>query len=108
MNLWLLFLIAIAAGYGIGRLDRRRRQKQKITKLASEYSKGINFLLNEQPDQAIEVLTESLAVSENTLETHLALGRLFRRRGELDRASAKWVSRVFSLTAMDSVSTSMA
>lgn len=87
MNLWLLFLIAIAAGYGIGRLDRRRRQKQKITKLASEYSKGINFLLNEQPDQAIEVLTESLAVSENTLETHLALGRLFRRRGELDRAT---------------------
>lgn len=87
MNLWFLFLVAIAVGYAMGRLDRRRRQKQKISKLSQEYSKGINFLLNEQPDQAIEVLTESLAVTENTLETHLALGRLFRRRGELDRAT---------------------
>ena len=49
-------------------------------------SKGLNFLLNEQPDKAIEVFTHVLEVNSETVETHLALGNLFRRRGEVERA----------------------
>ena len=51
-----------------------------------EYFKGLNFVLNEQPDKAIEVFIRMLEVDSETIETHLALGNLFRRRGEVDRA----------------------
>ena len=45
------------------------------------YFKGLNFLLNEQPDKAIDVFVRMLEVDSETVETHLALGNLFRRRG---------------------------
>ncbi len=51
-----------------------------------DYFKGLNFLLNEQPDKAIDVFIQMLEVDSETVETHLALGNLFRRRGEVDRA----------------------
>jgi lipopolysaccharide biosynthesis regulator YciM len=54
--------------------------------LAPDYFKGINYLLNEQPDKAIEVFVKLLEVDSETVETHLALGNLFRKRGEVDRA----------------------
>jgi lipopolysaccharide assembly protein B len=54
--------------------------------LRSDYFKGINYLLNEQPDKAIEVFIRVLEVDRETVETHLALGNLYRRRGEVDRA----------------------
>ena len=47
---------------------------------------GLNFLLNEQPDRALDVFIKMLEVDSDTVETHLALGSLFRRRGEVDRA----------------------
>ncbi len=50
------------------------------------YFKGLNHLLNEQPDKAIEVFIKILEEDSETVETHLALGNLFRRRGEVDRA----------------------
>jgi lipopolysaccharide biosynthesis regulator YciM len=89
MNLWLLllFFIAIATGFTLGRIDYRRRQKRKLAALAGDYAKGINFLLNEQPDKAVDVLLDCLDVNEDTLETHLSLARVFRRRGEMDRAT---------------------
>ena len=51
-----------------------------------DYFKGLNYVLNEQPDKAIEVFVKMLEVDSETVETHLALGNLFRRRGEVDRA----------------------
>lgn len=84
---WLLFFLAIAIGYLLGRRDARRRHLRHIEGLSRNYMRGLNFLLNEQPDKAIEIFVRSLAVSEHTLETHLALARVFRRRGELDRAT---------------------
>ena len=54
--------------------------------LSKGYVKGINYILNEQPDQAIDVFIKMLDVDKDTVETHLALGSLFRRRGEVDRA----------------------
>lgn len=50
------------------------------------YLQGLNFVLNEQPDKAIEVFIKIMEVDSDTVETHLALGNLFRRRGEVDRA----------------------
>jgi lipopolysaccharide biosynthesis regulator YciM len=51
-----------------------------------EYFKGLNYVLNEQPDKAIEIFVKMVEVDSETVETHLALGNLFRRRGEVDRA----------------------
>lgn len=85
--LWLLFFLAIAIGFFLGRHDGRRRQRKRMVNLSRDYMRGLNFLINEQPDQAVETFVNSLDVTEQTLETHLALGRLFRKRGELDRAT---------------------
>lgn len=54
--------------------------------LPSGYLQGLNYLLNEQQDKAIEVFTRLVEVDSDTAEVHLALGSLFRRRGEVDRA----------------------
>lgn len=59
-------------------------QKQTVNK---EYFKGLNFLLNEEPDRAIEVFIKALEVDSETVELHLALGGLFRRKGQVDRAT---------------------
>jgi len=53
---------------------------------SSDYFTGLNLLLNEQPDKAVDVFIRMLEVDSDTVETHLALGNLFRRRGEVDRA----------------------
>jgi lipopolysaccharide biosynthesis regulator YciM len=83
--LWLLLPLAAASGWFVARLEQKRRV-QKSLDLPSAYFKGLNFLLNEQPDKAIEVFIRVLEVNSDTVETHLALGNLFRRRGEVERA----------------------
>lgn len=50
------------------------------------YFRGLNHLLNEEPDKAIDVFIEMLEVDSDTVETHMALGNLFRKRGEVERA----------------------
>ena len=83
--LWLLLPLAAASGWLVARLEQKRRARQSFD-LPSAYFKGLNFLLNEQPDKAIEVFIRVLEVNSETVETHLALGNLFRRRGEVERA----------------------
>lgn len=80
----LLLPLAVLSGWYAARLDQRRRATSKD--LPAAYFKGLNFLLNEQPDKAIEVFIQVLEVNSETVETHLALGNLFRRRGEVERA----------------------
>jgi lipopolysaccharide biosynthesis regulator YciM len=82
---WLLVPIAAASGWYAARW-RTPPGKETPQELSSNYFKGLNYLLNEQPDKAIEVLIKSLQVESDTVETHLTLGNLFRRRGEVDRA----------------------
>jgi len=83
--LWLLLPLAAASGWFAARFEQKRHARQSFD-LPSAYFKGLNFLLNEQPDKAIEVFMRVLEVNSDTVETHLALGNLFRRRGEVERA----------------------
>jgi lipopolysaccharide biosynthesis regulator YciM len=84
--IWLLLPLAAASGWLVARLDQKHRSDETGRDLPSAYFKGLNFLLNEQPDKAIEVFIKVLEVDSETVETHLALGNLFRRRGEVERA----------------------
>ena len=85
---WLLILLPLASfsGWLIGSRGAERRGGQRVSRLSSNYFRGLNFLLNEQPDKAIEVFLQIAEVDKDTVETHFALGNLFRRRGEVDRA----------------------
>jgi lipopolysaccharide biosynthesis regulator YciM len=82
---WLLLPIAAASGWIVARRGTRAVQGD-CSRLSPEYFQGLNHLLNEQPDKAIEVFVRMLDVDSETVETHLALGNLFRRRGEVERA----------------------
>ncbi len=78
-----LLLLPVAAASGWIAAKRKERSNREY---GSAYFKGLNYLLNEQPDKAIDVFIQMLEVDRDTIETHLALGNLFRRRGEIDRA----------------------
>ena len=80
-----LFLLLAAAGWAMGRFGERDEEVAPPP-LNIDYLKGLNFLLNEQTDQALEHFLEMVRVDDKTIETHFALGSLFRRRGEVDRA----------------------
>jgi lipopolysaccharide biosynthesis regulator YciM len=82
--LWLLLPLAAWSGWAAARVEQKRNLAH--FDLRSAYFKGLNFLLNEQPDKAIEIFIQVLEVNSDTVETHLALGNLFRRRGEVERA----------------------
>ena len=80
-----LFLLLAAAGWAMGRFGERD-EEDAPPPLNIDYLKGLNFLLNEQTDQALEHFLRMVRVDDKTIETHFALGSLFRRRGEVDRA----------------------
>ncbi len=80
-----LFLLLAAAGWILGRFGERD-EEDPPPPLNIDYLKGLNFLLNEQTDQALEHFLKMVRVDDKTIETHFALGSLFRRRGEVDRA----------------------
>jgi lipopolysaccharide biosynthesis regulator YciM len=83
---WLLgFPLFFGLGWIAARIDIRHLLRESRA-LPSSYFKGLNFLMNEQPDKAIEAFIEVVKVDPETIELHFALGILFRRRGEYDRA----------------------
>ncbi len=84
--LWLLLPLAAASGWYIARREYGAGGvvEQKIS--PSEYVKGLNFLLNEQSDKAIDVFIKMLESDDEVIEMHLAVGSLFRKRGEVERA----------------------
>ncbi len=83
----LLLPVAAWSGYRIGRRNREDRGREgKASSLSRSYILGLNYLLNEQADKAIDTFIDMLKVDSETVETHLALGNLFRKRGEVDRA----------------------
>jgi len=88
IEILLLALIPAAAWTGWilakGKVSRGERKRNR--NFSSRYFQGLNYLLDEQPDKAIAVFIEMAEVTADTVETHLALGSLFRRRGEVERA----------------------
>lgn len=82
-----LLLAAIAIGWWLGRREQEcARDRSRHATLSRDYFVGLNYLLNEQPDRAIETFVQAIEVNSDTIETHIALGNLFRSRGEADRA----------------------
>ena len=84
---WQLLLIPLFFGLGwaAARVDMRQVVHESRS-LPRSYFQGLNFLLNEQPDKAIDSFLEVAKVDSQTVELHFALGNLFRRRGETERA----------------------
>lgn len=87
IHLWPLLLPAAAwSGWWVASRNYSIKEKRTTHHFSREYVVGLNYLLNEQPDKAVDVFIKLLEVDSDTVETHLALGSLFRRRGEVDRA----------------------
>lgn len=83
---WLLaFPLFFVLGWIAARIDIRQVVTESRA-LPNSYFRGVNFLLNEEPDKAIEAFLEVVRLEPETIDLHFALGGLFRRRGELDRA----------------------
>jgi lipopolysaccharide biosynthesis regulator YciM len=83
---WLLIPVAVYFGWWLAKNYDRSLTRKRNRSFNDQYFQGLNYLLNEQPDKAIQVFLELAEVNQDTVETHLALGNLFRRRGEVDRA----------------------
>jgi lipopolysaccharide biosynthesis regulator YciM len=87
LDYWWLLLIPVT--FGLGWMAARFDVKHLLSESANlprSYFRGLNFLLNEQPDQAIDAFIEVVKLDPETTELHFALGSLFRRRGETERA----------------------
>lgn len=83
------WLLAIPVFFGLGWIAARVDIHQLLSEsrsLPRGYFKGLNFLLNEQPDKAIDAFIEVVKLDPETVDLHFALGNLFRRRGETERA----------------------
>ncbi|ORU90245.1 MAG: hypothetical protein A6F71_04570 [Cycloclasticus sp. symbiont of Poecilosclerida sp. M] len=81
----LLLPVAAASGWYLASKSHKKKANTEGLDHAV-YFKGLNFLLNEQPDKAIDVFVDLLEVDDETIEVHLALGGLFRQRGEVEKA----------------------
>jgi lipopolysaccharide biosynthesis regulator YciM len=97
--LWLLLPVAAASGWWAAKREGSGRERTHSGN--NEGFKGLNYLLDERPDQLIDAFVRAVDVDRDTADTHLALGSLFRRRGEVDRA----ISIHSNLIARDSLST---
>lgn len=84
----ILLALFIGAGMAIAVwvTHRTRSHQRQMEALNEHYFVGLNFVLNEEPDKALEVFLKMVELDNETVETHLALGSLYRRRGEVDRA----------------------
>lgn len=83
------WLISVPVLFGLGWIAARVDIRQMLSEtraLPDSYFKGLNFILNEEPDRAIDAFVEVAKLDPETTELHFALGSLFRRRGEMERA----------------------
>jgi len=95
--LFLLLFFALGLGWALARWQFRRERRRE-ERVSNHYFRGLNYLLNEEPDKAIDIFLELAErksnggpsrrrhINHEVIDTHLALGSLFRRRGEMDKA----------------------
>jgi lipopolysaccharide biosynthesis regulator YciM len=79
-------IAAIGIGWLLGKRDCRRQKPQPQASLSHEYFTGLDYLLNEKMDEAIESFIRALEINSDTIPAHLSLAKLFRRKGDVDRA----------------------
>lgn len=84
--LFLLLPIAAAYGWYMGNRSAQQDKQKQSNQISRQYVTGLNLLLSDQSDKAVDHFIELLQVDNETIDTHLALGNLFRSRGEVDRA----------------------
>jgi lipopolysaccharide biosynthesis regulator YciM len=82
-----LLFAALVIGWLLGKAERKKPVvAESGTPLGKEYFQGLNLLLNEKQDEAMELLLKTLDVNRDTFDTYLVMGTLYRRRGEVDRS----------------------
>jgi lipopolysaccharide biosynthesis regulator YciM len=81
-----LLFVAAALGYVFARFGERDDDEDPREAARANFLRGFRYLLNEEPDRAVEAFTTSADISDEVIDTQIALGALFRRRGELERA----------------------
>ena len=82
----LLLIILVIAISSILYILLKPQQTETKKVFNAEYFRGLNYLLNNEEDKAFKIFTALMDVDSSTVETHLALGGLYRRRGEFDKA----------------------
>ncbi len=87
-GIYLVLVLAVIAGWLLGKFGpgKQKGAGELTREIFDEYFVGLNYLLNDEPDEAIDTFIKALEVNSETVETHLALGALLRRRGKVDKA----------------------
>jgi lipopolysaccharide biosynthesis regulator YciM len=83
---WVLVIAALVIGILAGHFGWGKRWPASISKLHPDYLTGLDYLVTEQPDRALDMFLKLMDANADTIETHFALGTLYRRRGEVERA----------------------
>jgi lipopolysaccharide biosynthesis regulator YciM len=83
---WALVLAALVLGILAGHFGWGKRWPRPLSKLHPDYLTGLDYLVTEQPDRALDMFLKLMDANAETIETHFALGSLYRRRGEVERA----------------------
>jgi lipopolysaccharide biosynthesis regulator YciM len=83
---WILVIAALVLGILAGHFGWGKRWPGSIGKLHPDYLTGLDYLVTEQPDRALDMFLKLMDANADTIETHFALGTLYRRRGEVERA----------------------
>ncbi len=84
---WLLVLLPLAAASGWLFAAHDRTSKNQKAHIPDRFFEGLNCLLNDQPDEALRIFLDAVEMDSGTVEMHMALGNMFRQRGEVDRAT---------------------
>ncbi len=83
---WALVIAALVLGILAGHFGWGKRWPASLGKLHPDYLTGLDYLVTEQPDRALDMFLKLMDANADTIETHFALGSLYRRRGEVERA----------------------
>jgi lipopolysaccharide biosynthesis regulator YciM len=83
---WALVLAALVLGILAGHFGWGKRWPGSSSNLHPDYLTGLDYLVTEQPDRALDMFLKLMDTNADTIETHFALGALYRRRGEVERA----------------------
>ena len=83
---WTVGIAALVIGILAGHFGWGKRWLKVQSKLHPDYLAGLDYLVNEQPDRALDMFLKVMDADSETIETHFSLGSLYRRRGEVERA----------------------